>query len=76
MLFIAQSYGTDLSLTEQLTLLFILMITFKGMAGVPGTLIVVLIATLTAVGLPLEGSVFIIGVDRLLDTARTPTRMR
>nr|WP_249410067.1 cation:dicarboxylase symporter family transporter [Siminovitchia terrae] len=52
------------------------MITFKGMAGVPGTLIVVLIATLTAVGLPLEGSVFIIGVDRLLDTARTPTRMR
>ena len=48
-----------------------LMITSKGIAGVPGVSFVVLLATLGSVGIPLEGLAFIAGVDRILDMART-----
>jgi proton glutamate symport protein len=70
-LFIAQMYGIDLSLTEQITLVLVLMVTSKGIAGVPGVSFVVLLATLGTVGIPLEGLAFIAGIDRLLDMART-----
>lgn len=70
-LFIAQMYGIDMSIPEQLTLVLVLMVTSKGMAGVPGASFVVLLATLGAMGLPLEGLAFIAGVDRVLDMART-----
>ncbi len=70
-LFIAQLYGIDLSITHQITLVLVLMVTSKGIAGVPGVSFVVLLATLGTVGIPPEGLVFIAGVDRLLDMART-----
>lgn len=70
-IFIAQMYGIQLSITEQITLVLVLMITSNGMAGVPGVSFVVLLATLGTVGIPLEGLAFIAGVDRLLDMGRT-----
>lgn len=70
-IFIAQMYGIDLSMMEQITLVLVLMVTSKGIAGVPGVSFVVLLATLGTVGIPLEGLAFIAGIDRLLDMART-----
>ncbi len=70
-IFIAQMYGIDLSIYEQITLVLVLMVTSNGIAGVPGVSFVVLLATLGTVGIPLEGLAFIAGVDRLLDMART-----
>ena len=70
-IFIAQLYGIDLSLSDEIILVLTLMVTSKGIAGVPGVSFVVLLATLGSVGIPLEGLAFIAGVDRLLDMART-----
>jgi proton glutamate symport protein len=70
-LFIAQMYGIHMSIGHQITLVLILMVTSKGIAGVPGVSIVVLLSTLGSVGVPVEGLAFILGVDRLLDMART-----
>jgi len=70
-IFIAQMYGIDLSIMEQITLVLVLMVTSKGIAGVPGVSFVVLLATLGTVGIPIEGLAFIAGIDRLLDMART-----
>ena len=70
-IFIAQMYGVDLSIMDQITLVLVLMITSKGIAGVPGVSFVVLLATLGTVGIPLEGLAFIAGIDRILDMART-----
>lgn len=70
-IFIAQLYGIDLSLWQEITLVLTLMVTSKGIAGVPGVSFVVLLATLGSVGIPLEGLAFIAGVDRILDMART-----
>ena len=70
-IFIAQLYGIDLTITQQLVLVLTLMITSKGIAGVPGVSFVVLLATLGSVGIPLEGLAFIAGIDRILDMART-----
>lgn len=61
-LFVAQMYGVHMSLTEQITLLFVLMLTSKGMAGVPGASFVVVLATLGSMGLPLEGIALIAGL--------------
>lgn len=70
-LFVAQMYGIDMSIGQQIMLMVTLMVVSKGMAGVPGVSIVVLITTLTTMGLPAEGLALIIGVDRLLDMVRT-----
>ncbi|MFF2290943.1 cation:dicarboxylate symporter family transporter [Peribacillus butanolivorans] len=70
-IFIAQMYGIDLSMYEQITLMLVLMITSKGIAGVPGVSFVVLLATLGTVGIPVEGLAFIAGIDRILDMGRT-----
>jgi proton glutamate symport protein len=70
-IFIAQLYGIELSLWQQLVIIVTLMITSKGMAGVTGASLVVLLATAASVGLPLEGVAFVAGVDRILDMART-----
>lgn len=70
-MFIAQMYGVHLSIMEQINLMFVLMVTSKGIAGVPGVSFVVLLATLGSVGIPLEGLAFIAGIDRILDMART-----
>lgn len=70
-LFIAQMYGIHLSIGQQITLMLVLMVTSKGIAGVPGVSFVVLLATLGSVGIPVEGLAFIAGIDRILDMART-----
>ncbi|MGO0063330.1 cation:dicarboxylate symporter family transporter [Brevibacillus fluminis] len=70
-IFIAQMYGVHLSIGSQITLMLVLMVTSKGIAGVPGVSFVVLLATLGSVGIPLEGLAFIAGIDRILDMART-----
>ncbi|SFJ86404.1 cation:dicarboxylate symporter family transporter [Thermoflavimicrobium dichotomicum] len=70
-LFIAQMYGIHMPLSSQITLMLVLMVTSKGIAGVPGVSFVVLLATLGSVGIPMEGLAFIAGIDRILDMART-----
>jgi proton glutamate symport protein len=70
-IFIAQLYGIDMSVSQQISLLLVLMVTSKGIAGVPGVSFVVLLATLGTVGIPVEGLAFIAGIDRILDMART-----
>ncbi|MDF9759772.1 proton glutamate symport protein [Peribacillus simplex] len=70
-LFVAQMYGIDLSITQQITLLLVLMLTSKGIAGVPGASFVVILTTLGSMGLPVEGVAFIAGIDRILDMGRS-----
>jgi proton glutamate symport protein len=70
-MFIAQMYGIHMSIGDQITLVLVLMLTSKGIAGVPGVSFVVLLATLGSVGIPVEGLAFIAGIDRILDMART-----
>ncbi|MCI4139588.1 cation:dicarboxylase symporter family transporter, partial [Bacillus vallismortis] len=70
-LFLAQVYGIDLTSWHQITLVLVLMVTSKGMAAVPGTSVVVLLATLGTIGVPAEGLAFIAVVDRIMDMART-----
>ncbi|KGR78099.1 cation:dicarboxylate symporter family transporter [Ureibacillus sinduriensis] len=70
-LFVAQMYGIHLSIGQQIMLMLVLMITSKGMAGVPGVSFVVLLATFGTMGLPAEGLMFIVGIDRILDMGRT-----
>ncbi|SSS06214.1 Na+/H+-dicarboxylate symporter [Acinetobacter baumannii] len=60
-----------MSISQQVILVVTLMITSKGIAGVPGVSFVVLLATLGSVGIPVEGLAFIAGVDRIMDMART-----
>jgi Na+/H+-dicarboxylate symporter len=72
-LFIAQAYGVELSIATQLTMLLILMLTSKGMAGVPRASLVVIAATLQQFGLPEAGLLLIIGVDSFLDMGRSAT---
>ena len=66
-LFIAQAYGIDLSLADQGMLVLIMVLTSKGAAGVPGFMFIILTATLTAAGLPVEGVAIIAGIYRLMD---------
>lgn len=70
-LFLAQAYGIHLSIGQQVTLVVVLMITSKGMAGVPGASFVVLLATVSTIGVPMSGLTFIAGIDRFVDMART-----
>lgn len=70
-LFIAQMYGIHLPILTQINLMLVLMVTSKGMAAVPGTSFVVLLATLGSVGIPVEGIAFIAGIDRIMDMGRT-----
>lgn len=70
-LFIAQIYNIHLSTADLIKLILILLVTSKGAAGVAGGAFVIIIATLTPMGLPVEGIAFIIGIDRVLDMGRT-----
>src|SRR6476660_1148177 len=72
-LFIAQAYGVELSLGTQLTMLLILMLTSKGMAGVPRASLVVIAATLGHFNIPEAGLLLILGVDAFLDMGRSAT---
>jgi Na+/H+-dicarboxylate symporter len=74
-LFIAQAYNIQLSLTEQITMLLVLMITSKGIAGVPRASIVVVAAVLPMFKLPEAGVLLILGIDQFLDMGRTATNV-
>jgi Na+/H+-dicarboxylate symporter len=74
-LFIAQAYNIELSLTQQITMLLVLMITSKGIAGVPRASIVVVAATLPMFNLPEAGLLLIMGIDQFLDMGRTATNV-
>jgi proton glutamate symport protein len=70
-LFVAQIAGVHLSLGQQLLMLLTLMLTSKGVAGVPRAALVILTGTLHTFGLPLEGAAILLGIDQLLDMGRT-----
>lgn len=70
-IFLAQLYGMELPIMQQVIIVLTLMIASKGIAGVPGASILVLSATLGSVGIPLEGIGYIMGVERILDMGRT-----
>ncbi len=70
-LFVAQLAGVDLSLGQQLVMMLTLMLTSKGVAGVPRASLVILTATLGSFGLPLEGAALLLGIDQILDMGRT-----
>ena len=69
--FVAQAAGVELTIGQQITMLLTLMVTSKGVAGVPRASLVILAGVLTTYGLPLEGITLILGVDELMDMART-----
>jgi proton glutamate symport protein len=69
--FVAQAAGVDLTIGQQITMLLTLMLTSKGVAGVPRASLVILAGTLASYNLPLEGITLILGVDALMDMART-----
>ena len=70
-IFVAQLAGVHLSIGQQLVMMLTLMVTSKGVAGVPRASLVILAATLTTFNLPLEGAAILLGVDQLLDMGRT-----
>lgn len=74
-IFVAQAAGKDLAIGQQIALMLTLMLTSKGMAGVPRASQVILAGTLVTFGLPLEGILLIIGVDELMDMARTTVNL-
>lgn len=75
-LFIAQAYGIDLSIGEQITLLLVAMVSSKGAAGVTGAGFITLAATLTVVpSIPIEGMALILGIDRFMSECRALTNL-
>lgn len=74
-LFICQAYGIDVPLATQVTMLLTLMVTSKGIAGVPRASLVVVAATLSQFGLPVEGVAFVLAIDQFMDMGRTATNV-
>jgi Na+/H+-dicarboxylate symporter len=74
-LFIAQAYGIHLTLAQMVTMLFLLLVTSKGMAGVPRASLVVIAAALPVFHLPEAGLLLVLGVDHLLDMGRSATNV-
>jgi Na+/H+-dicarboxylate symporter len=74
-LFIAQAYNIELSTGQQITMLLLLMLTSKGMAGVPRASLVVIAATLASFDIPEAGLLLIIGIDQFLDMGRSATNV-
>jgi proton glutamate symport protein len=70
-IFVAQAAGVELSWTQQIIMMLTLMLTSKGVAGVPRASLVILLGTLASFNLPVEGVILILGVDELMDMART-----
>jgi proton glutamate symport protein len=73
--FVAQAAKVDLSMGQQIAMVLTLMLTSKGMAGIPRASQVILAGTLVSFDLPLEGVLLIIGVDELMDMARTTVNL-
>ena len=73
--FIAQAYGIEMSLGSQITMMLVLMLTSKGMAGVPRASLVVIAATLGQFNIPEAGLLLLLGIDHFLDMARSATNV-
>ena len=74
-IFIAQAYGIDLTIGQEVTMLLVLMITSKGMAGVPRASLVVIAATMAMFKIPEAGLLLILAVDHFLDMGRSATNV-
>jgi Na+/H+-dicarboxylate symporter len=74
-LFIAQAYGMHLSVSTQITMLLVLMLTSKGIAGVPRAALVVIAGTLSMFHIPQQGLLLLLGIDQILDMARSATNV-
>jgi Na+/H+-dicarboxylate symporter len=74
-IFVAQAFGVEMSLTAQITMLLVLMVSSKGIAGVPRASLVVVAAVLPMFGLPEAGLLLIMGIDQFLDMGRTATNV-
>jgi Na+/H+-dicarboxylate symporter len=74
-IFIAQAYGIDLTVAQEVAMLLILMVTSKGMAGVPRASLVVIAATLGQFNIPEAGLILILAVDHFLDMGRSATNV-
>ena len=74
-LLIAQAYGIDLSISQQITMLLVLMVTSKGIAGVPRASLVVIAATVAGFGIPEAGLALLLPIDQFLDMGRTATNV-
>ncbi len=74
-MFIAQAYGIDLSMGDQVKMMLILLVTSKGMAGIPRASLVVIAGTLTMFKIPGEGLLLLLAVDQLLDMGRSATNV-
>jgi len=74
-IFVAQAAGVEMSVGTQLYMMLTLLVTSKGIAAVPRASLVVLAGAVSAFGLPLEGVAVVLGVDTLMDMARTMTNL-
>ena len=74
-MFIAQAYGVDMPIGKQLAMAAVLMLTSKGVAGVPRASLVVILATLKQFGIPEAGLLLILGIDQFLDMGRSATNV-
>lgn len=74
-LFIAQAYGIDMPLSEQLIMLLVLLFTSKGVAGVPRASLIVIAATLSMFNIPEAGLLLLLGIDQVLDMGRSATNV-
>ncbi len=74
-LFIAQAYGIDMALSDQLFMLLVLLFTSKGVAGVPRASLIVIAATLSQFNIPEAGLLLLLGIDQILDMGRSATNV-
>ena len=73
--FIAQAYGIELTLQQEITMMLMLLVTSKGMAGVPRASLVVIAGMLSAFHIPEAGLLLLLGIDQLLDMGRSATNV-
>lgn len=73
--FIAQAYGIDMSTSDQIKMMLILLVTSKGMAGIPRASLVVIAGTLATFHIPVEGLLLLLGIDQILDMGRSATNV-
>jgi Na+/H+-dicarboxylate symporter len=73
--FIAQAYGIDMTLQQEITMMLMLLVTSKGMAGVPRASLVVIAGMLSAFHIPEAGLLLLLGIDQLLDMGRSATNV-
>ncbi|NBV41823.1 dicarboxylate/amino acid:cation symporter [bacterium] len=74
-MFIAQAYGIDLTFSQEVAMMLMMMVTSKGMAGVPRASLIVIAGAMATFNIPIEGLAIILGVDQILDMGRSATNV-